>query len=54
LLATVNPEGAPRGSIQFDFEELGETQIPQNVIERFTRPLVDECFAGNRRSVSLQ
>jgi hypothetical protein len=54
LLATVNPEGAPRGSIQFDFEELGEGQIPQNVIERFTRALVEECFAGNRRSVSLE
>ena len=54
LLATVNPQGAPAGTIQFEFEELTEAQVPQNIIDRFTRVLVHECFAGNRRSVPLE
>ena len=54
LLATVNPAGDPSGTIQFKFEEIKEGEIPDNVIQRFTKATVDECFAGNRRSAPVE
>lgn len=53
LVATVNPEGKARGTIDFKFEELKEDSIPQGVVQRFTKPFVHECFAGNRREAQI-
>ena len=50
MMATVNPEGEPPGTIKFKFEELKEDSIPADVLQRFTKPFVHECFAGNRRT----
>jgi len=50
LLATVNPLGPPAGTIQFDFQQIEEKQIPPDIMDRFTEPFVDECFSGNRRT----
>jgi len=54
LVATVNPEGDPPGTIKFKFEELKEDSIPADVVERFTKPFVHECFVGNRRNVPIE
>jgi len=54
LLATVNPAGDPPGTIKFKFEELKEDDIPDDVIQKFTKPFVHECFAGNRRSMPIE
>jgi Calcineurin-like phosphoesterase len=50
LVATVNPEGEPPGMIKFKFEELNEDSIPTDVVQRFTKTFVHECFEGNRRT----
>jgi hypothetical protein len=49
LLATVNPPGSARGSIQFDFKELQPQDIPAATVTRFTSPFVQKCFDGNRQ-----
>jgi hypothetical protein len=49
LMATVNPPGESPGTIKFKFEELKEDSIPADVIQRFTKSFVHECFAGNRK-----
>jgi len=49
LLGTVNPEGEPAGTIKFKFEELKEGQVSDEVLRKFTKPFVHECFAGNRK-----
>ena len=54
LVATVNPEGEPPGTIKFKFEELKEDNIPADVLQRFTKPFVHECFAGNRRTGPIE
>jgi len=54
LVATVNPEGEPPGTIKFKFEELKEDSVPADVLQRFTKPFVHECFEGNRRSGPVQ
>jgi hypothetical protein len=54
LVATVNPEGEPAGTIKFKFEELKEDNIPADVLQRFTKPFVHECFAGNRRTGPIE
>ena len=36
LMATVNPEGEPPGTIKFKFEELKENDIPGDVMQRFS------------------
>ncbi len=54
MVATVNPEGEPAGTIKFKFEELKEDAIPADVVQRFTRPFVHECFVGNRRAEPLK
>jgi len=50
----VNPAGDPPGTIQFKFEETKEDEIPDDVIQRFTKATVDECFAGNRRAALVE
>ena len=54
LVATVNPEGSPPGTVKFKFEELKEDSIPDDVVLRFTKPLVHECFVGNRRNTPIE
>ena len=54
LMATVNPEGEPPGTIKFKFEELKENDIPKEVMQRFTPRFVHECFGGNRRKIAVQ
>lgn len=43
LLATVKDDG----SIDFKFKELKESQVPADIVSKFGRPLVHECFVGN-------
>jgi len=47
LLATVNPAGDPPGTIKFEFQEIKEDQVPNAVVQRFTKQTVHECFVGN-------
>ncbi|HKW18959.1 MAG TPA: hypothetical protein VJO35_15735 [Terriglobales bacterium] len=56
LLATVSASGETLGKmkIKFEFKELGEDKIPANIVERFTKPFVHQCFIGNRRLVPIQ
>lgn len=54
LMATVNPQGEPAGTIKFKFEELKENDIPTEVVARFTPKFVHECFVGNRRKITTQ
>jgi hypothetical protein len=54
LVATVNPEGEPAGTIKFKFEELKEGQVPDDVVQRFGKPATDECFIGNRRNMAIE
>lgn len=48
LLATVSG-----GEVKFEFKEIDENQIPSDVVQRFTKPFVDECFNGNRRAIGF-
>jgi hypothetical protein len=48
LLATVAPDGA----IGFEFREIREPDVPAEVVQRLTRGLVHDCFAGNRTAPS--
>jgi len=54
LMATVNPEGKAGGTIEFKFEELKEDSIPQDVVQRFTKQFVHQCFVGNRRTAPIE
>ncbi|PYV60563.1 MAG: hypothetical protein DMG95_13960, partial [Acidobacteria bacterium] len=54
LVGTVNPEGEPAGTIKFKFEELKEDSIPADVVQRFTKPFVHECFEDNRKTGPIQ
>ncbi len=54
LMATVNPSGEPAGTIKFKFEELKENDIPDNVVQQFTKPFVHECFVGNQRKMPIE
>lgn len=54
LIGTVNPAGEPPGTIKFKFEELNEDSIPADVVQRFTKPFVHQCFVGNRRTAPIQ
>jgi hypothetical protein len=53
LLASVNPSGDPPGTIKFKFEEIKESEIPNDVVQRFTQATVHECFIGNRRDMPI-
>jgi hypothetical protein len=46
LWATVNPSDAP-ATIQFQFKELKENDIPQSVVSSYTDQFVHWCFAEN-------
>ena len=46
LLGTAGRED---GTIQFEFKQLQEQDIPADVMQRYTPAFVHECFAGNRR-----
>jgi hypothetical protein len=54
LLATVNRAGETAPNIQFEFRELKEEGVPPEVVQRFTKPFVHECFAGNRRAMPIE
>jgi hypothetical protein len=54
LLATVNSPGKVPGTIQFEFKELKQDSIPAEVVQRFTKPFIHECFVGNRRKAPIQ
>lgn len=54
LLATVNPQGKAPGTIKFEFKELDEDSIPSDVVQRFTKRFIHECFIGNRRKAQIQ
>lgn len=51
LLGTVNPEGQAPGTIKFEFKEVKEGAIPSDVVERFGKDTVHECFVGNRKKI---
>jgi hypothetical protein len=53
LLATVNPSGDAPGTIKFKFEEIKEGEIPNDVVQNFTKATVHECFIGNRRIAAI-
>jgi len=50
LLATVNPPGQPLETVQFDFQQIDQAQIPPDIVDRFTEPFIEQCFSGNRRT----
>lgn len=47
LLGTVNPAGQDAGSIQFDYRQLEEKDIPGAVIHGFGQDFVHWCFVEN-------
>jgi len=47
LLGTVNPNGQTPGTIQFEFKEIKEQDIPQPIVHGFSQELVHWCFAEN-------
>lgn len=53
LLATVNPEGEAAGTIKFKFQEIKEGKISDDVVNRFGKSTVHECFQGNRRTKQI-
>lgn len=46
LVATVEPDGDPPGSIRFEFREIAETDVPADTARRYGS-FVHECFAAN-------
>ena len=49
LLATVNPTGSDPGTIHFEFRQINEDQVPSETVQKYSAPLVHECFVGNHR-----
>jgi hypothetical protein len=47
LLGTVNPRGQAPGTIQFEFKEIKEPDIPQAVVQGFSPEFVHWCFVDN-------
>jgi hypothetical protein len=47
LLGEVNPSGQAPGTIQFEFKEIKEQDIPQAVVRGFTQEFVHWCFVNN-------
>ncbi len=47
LLGTVEPEGEPPGSIRFEFREIREGDVPEDVARPFGADFVRDCFAKN-------
>ena len=52
LVGTVNPAGEPEGTVKFKFEELKEDQVPSDVVQKFTKQFIHECFVGNRKKIA--
>ena len=44
LLATVGSDG----EISFEFEQIAKDDLPNDVLERYRKPLIDFCFLANR------
>lgn len=53
LLATVNPSGGQPGTVKFEFQEIKEGAIPSEIVDRFTKATVHECFVGNRIAAQI-
>jgi hypothetical protein len=49
LLGTVNPDG----TVQFEFQEVKESDVPDSVWQRFNPSLVPWCFAHNSANVDM-
>ncbi len=47
LVGTVNAPDSPAGSIQFEFKEIHESDIPQSVVEHYSPEFVHWCFISN-------
>lgn len=48
LLATVSPAGADdRDPVHFEFREVAEAAVPQDVVGRFGEDFVQRCYQGN-------
>jgi hypothetical protein len=47
LLATVNPENTPRGTIRFEFHELKVSDVSDDVKSKFGTDLIHWCFEKN-------
>src|SRR5215218_5098507 len=51
MLGTVNPHGKPPGTIQFDFQELKEANVPSDVQKKMGPELVRWCFEKNTDAI---
>ena len=49
LVGTVEPDGAPAGTVRLDFQEIAEKDIPAETVKRYGAEFVHKCFEGNRR-----
>jgi len=47
LLGTVNPPGQPAGTLNFQFKDILEKDVPLSVLNQFTPEFVHWCFAEN-------
>jgi hypothetical protein len=47
LLGTANPPGQAPGTIQFEFKEITEQDVPQPVVHGVTQEFVHWCFVNN-------
>ena len=47
LLGAVNPPGQALGTVQFEFKELKEQDIPEAVVHGFSQEFVHWCFVDN-------
>ena len=50
LLATVNPPGEPEGSIRFDFKEIHEADVPEDVRKQMGAELIQWAFEKNSQA----
>jgi len=52
LLGTPNPAGKAPGTIQFEFKEINEQDVPQAIVHGFSQEFVHWCFAENTKANS--
>jgi len=52
LLGTANPGGKAPGTIQFEFKEIKEQDVPQAIVHGFSQEFVHWCFAENTKANS--
>jgi hypothetical protein len=50
LLGTVNPSGQAPGTIQFEFKEIKEQDVPRAIVHGFSQEFVHWCFAENTKA----